>query len=59
MEDDLTILATQPSTVAVHTVRHDDTTFTYGATADKYELADQARVKEGEFLLRGRRRFHF
>lgn len=45
MEDDLTILATQPSTVSVHTVRHDDTTFTYGATADKYELKIRSIVR--------------
>ena len=45
MEDDLTILATQPSTVAVHTVRHDDTTFAYGATADKYELKIRSIVR--------------
>ena len=34
MEKDLSILATQPSTVAVRSVRHDDTSFTYGETAD-------------------------
>lgn len=45
MEDDLTILATQPSSVAVHTVRHDDTTFTYGATPDKYELKIRSIVR--------------
>ena len=45
MEKDLSILATQPSTVAVRSVRHDDTTFTYGETADKYELKIRSIVR--------------
>ena len=45
MEDDLAILASQPSDVAVHTVRHDDSAFTYGNTADKYELKIRSIVQ--------------
>ena len=45
MEKDLSILATQPSTVAARSVRHDDTAFTYGATADKYELKIRSIVR--------------
>lgn len=45
MEKDLSILATQPSTVAARSVRHDDTTFTYGETADKYELKIRSIVR--------------
>ncbi len=45
MEDDLTILATQASSVSVHTVRHDDSTYTYGGTPDKYELKIRSIVR--------------
>lgn len=45
IENDLAILATQAASVEVHTVRGNDVGFSYGATADKYELKIRAIVK--------------
>lgn len=45
IEQDLRILATEPTSVVVRSPRHNDETFTYGGTTDKYELKIRAIVK--------------
>ena len=43
--DDLRVLASQSADVALHSVRGNDESFTYGGTTDKYELKIRAIVK--------------
>ena len=45
IEDDLRVLANQSADVALHSVRGNDESFTYGGTNDKYELKVRAIVK--------------
>ena len=45
IEDDLRVLSSQSADVALHSVRGNDESFTYGGTNDKYELKVRAIVK--------------